>query len=754
MALGGGSRCCWPLSLDASASVSALAPFPVPAHRTGLADFPHPALRPASPHRCRRRRPQLRPAQAQHAHLLLRFEAELAPELPDPNGVARLIANRLVLSLVDKHAGSQGPSLHRHYPASSLLRPCPTPLPSRRPVDNVWSCDLRPVGPPAFDCEHPSASCRAHYPGGPNRCTCRSLLGLCGLPRFSGGSASATSLSRPAQAYFTLRPNGLLARPCRTLSRGFNTARYRIALLASFDVDRHLHRRGLSPHRVFAPVRRTENSRVPLTTDPAEDTAPTWSPDGRRVAFLRRDRTAGTASVMFVPSVGGNPRVVVRRSFFGAGTTPVLNQAARPLSWHPDSEHLLALLPESDSTQPELQVVNVETGSTRKLFAGENEGRDNDPAVSPDGRLLAFRRGTTYADGIYVVELTDTIEAAGEPRKVSGVLPGFAPAWSHDSQKLVFAAGVTEGARLWRVAARGGEARVVQHPSMGAFPAISPAGGRAAFALITRNVDIWQAQLPGMTDQKPLIESTLFDVTPQYSPDGERIAFSSARSGYREIWVCDQDGSGAIQLTQLESRISSMPQWSPDGSRIVFQSYVGDQLDIFTMPSGGGKAEQLTEHPGMDFQPSWSRDGEWIYFSSDRSGQPSIWKTPATGGDSVQVTSEPGRYAVESPDGQTLYFVGPEALQAVPVRGGAAESLVEGRMYADGISIADVGVYMMREARSVLDFYDFRSKKVRRVFEFPGTVFSTISVSPDGKTILFAPIEPPESDIMLIDEFR
>ncbi len=258
VALGGGSSCCWPLSPCASVSVSALAPFPVPAHRTGRADFPHPALRPASPHRCRRRRPQLRPAQAQHAHLLLRFEAELAPELPDPNGVARLIANRLVLSLVDKHAGSQGPSLHRHYPASSLLRPCPTPRRGRRPVDNVWSCDLRPVGPPAFDYEHPSASCRAHYPGGPNRCMRRSLPGCCGLPRFSGGSASATSLSRPAQAYCALRPNGLLARLTRTLSRGFSSTRYRTTLLASFDVDRHLHRRGLSPRRVFAPVRRTE----------------------------------------------------------------------------------------------------------------------------------------------------------------------------------------------------------------------------------------------------------------------------------------------------------------------------------------------------------------------------------------------------------------------------------------------------------------------------------------------------------------
>ena len=275
VALGGGSSCCWPLSPCASVSVSALAPFPVPAHRTGRADFPHPALRPASPHRCRRRRPQLRPAQAQHAHLLLRFEAELAPELPDPNGVARLIANRLVLSLVDKHAGSQGPSLHRHYPASSLLRPCPTPLPSRRPVGDVWSCDLHRTGPPAFDYEPPSPSCRAHYPGGPNRCMRRSLPGCCGLPRFSGGSASATSLSRPAQAYCALRPNGLLARLTRTLSRGFSSTRYRTTLLASFDVDRHLHRRGLSPRRVFAPVRRTEKSGL-----------------GRQRALLRRRLTA------------------------------------------------------------------------------------------------------------------------------------------------------------------------------------------------------------------------------------------------------------------------------------------------------------------------------------------------------------------------------------------------------------------------------------------------------------------------------
>src|SRR3954447_22428659 len=64
-------------------------------------------------------------------------------------------------------------------------------------------------------------TCRAHYPDGPDRCACRLLPRLRGLPRNSGGSASATSLARPAQASLTLRPVGLLDRPRRPLSRGF-----------------------------------------------------------------------------------------------------------------------------------------------------------------------------------------------------------------------------------------------------------------------------------------------------------------------------------------------------------------------------------------------------------------------------------------------------------------------------------------------------------------------------------------------------
>src|SRR3954463_1065132 len=102
-------------------------------------------------------------------------------------------------------------------------------------------------------------TCRAHYPDGPDRCACRLLPRLHGLPRNSGGSASATSLSRPAQASLTLRPVGFLHRPRRTLSRGFGPVGCPSKPLVSYQRNRHLAGWNLPPlanravgaHRIF-----------------------------------------------------------------------------------------------------------------------------------------------------------------------------------------------------------------------------------------------------------------------------------------------------------------------------------------------------------------------------------------------------------------------------------------------------------------------------------------------------------------------
>src|SRR6478609_1772025 len=133
---------------------------------------------------------------------------------------------------------SQGPSLHRHYPASTVILPCPTPADAAARSD-VEAATLAPNGsPPITRTTFPT--CRAHYPGGSSGCACRLLPRSRGLPQMAGGSASALSLSRPAQASLTLRPAGLLSRLKRPLSRGSSPAGYPTEPLVSYQINRQL----------------------------------------------------------------------------------------------------------------------------------------------------------------------------------------------------------------------------------------------------------------------------------------------------------------------------------------------------------------------------------------------------------------------------------------------------------------------------------------------------------------------------------
>ena len=96
-------------------------------------------------------------------------------------------------------------------PASTVIRPCPTPARSTARCD-VEAATFDQGGSPPITCIT-VPTCRAHTPMDWNGRMCRLLPRPRGLPRYSGGSASMTSLSRPAQASLTLRPAGLLDRP-------------------------------------------------------------------------------------------------------------------------------------------------------------------------------------------------------------------------------------------------------------------------------------------------------------------------------------------------------------------------------------------------------------------------------------------------------------------------------------------------------------------------------------------------------------
>ena len=116
-----------------------------------------------------------------------------------------------------------------------------TPSDSRhgRRLRDVEAATLAPNGsPPITRTTFPT--CRAHYPGGSSGCACRLLPCSCSLPQMAGGSASALSLSRPAQASLKLRPAGLLSHPRRPLSQSSNPARYQAKSLVSYQTYRLL----------------------------------------------------------------------------------------------------------------------------------------------------------------------------------------------------------------------------------------------------------------------------------------------------------------------------------------------------------------------------------------------------------------------------------------------------------------------------------------------------------------------------------
>jgi len=264
------------------------------------------------------------------------------------------------------------------------------------------------------------------------------------------------------------------------------------------------------------------------------------------------------------------------------------------------------------------------------------------------------------------------------------------------------------------------------------------------------------------------IASTTNDSSPDYSPDGQRVAFVSGFSGAPEIWVCRADGSNPIPVTHLGSPLSGSPQWSPDGKMIAFDSRTEGQSDIYTVSADGGPPRRLTNSPFLDAVPTWSRDGRWLYFTSDRSGTRQLWKMPAGGGEPVQVTKHGGVNAMESADGKTLYYakgINAPGTWKMPIGGGQevlALDLPAAQRWGQ-MAMTESGLYYIARdgtdspARFAIFFHDFGTRRATRVAQLakqPPAQTRGLSLSADGRSLLFTQLDADGSDLMLLENFR
>jgi Tol biopolymer transport system component len=150
------------------------------------------------------------------------------------------------------------------------------------------------------------------------------------------------------------------------------------------------------------------------------------------------------------------------------------------------------------------------------------------------------------------------------------------------------------------------------------------------------------------------------DYSPEWSPDGTRIAFRTNRDGNHEIYTIDADGSNPENLTKNPGQERS-PAWSPDGSRVAFASarggdFAGGEFDICVADVATRDAACLAGE-GLDEYPTWSPDGSRIAFTSFCPTCPGadLWVMDADGGNRVRIVGGAG-WPDWSPDGSAIAF--------------------------------------------------------------------------------------------------
>ena len=215
-----------------------------------------------------------------------------------------------------------------------------------------------------------------------------------------------------------------------------------------------------------------------------------------------------------------------------------------------------------------------------------------------------------------------------------------------------------------------GLTRLTDHPRVDAEPDWSPDGGKIVFfsardGIINEQGVINNGGLYVMKTDGSEVTRVYFDQEsdndlpsyPRWSPDGARILFSSGPFlGPAKLFVINADGTGLTALAPTLSNVAGA-DWSPNGNRILFAYGLVGGSDIYTINADGSGLTQLTT-AGTNSGPTWSPDGSRIAFVSLRDGNTEIYVMNADGTNHLRLTSNEAsdRRPRWSPDGRMIVF--------------------------------------------------------------------------------------------------
>ncbi len=147
-------------------------------------------------------------------------------------------------------------------------------------------------------------------------------------------------------------------------------------------------------------------------------------------------------------------------------------------------------------------------------------------------------------------------------------------------------------------------------------------------------------------------------LAPRFSPDGNRVIYTSYETGNPRIHVLNVGDVQSRVLPSQSGTMSFAPRFTPNGQGLLYSATTGANTDIYRMDIASGATSALTSGPAIETAPSFSPDGSKIVFESDRSGSQQLYVMPAGGGEPQRISFGPGRYGtpVWSPRGDLIAF--------------------------------------------------------------------------------------------------
>ena len=372
-----------------------------------------------------------------------------------------------------------------------------------------------------------------------------------------------------------------------------------------------------------------------------------WGADGT-IVFASSDTTSG---LWRVAAVGGEPEQL---------TTPDPEQGEVDHLWPeslPGGEAVLFTIRANPIEDSQIAVLSLDTHEQKVVIRGGSY-----PRYAPTGHLLYGVQGNLWAVGFDLSRL----ETVGDPVPVQeGVLTkpqGAANFNVSENGSLIYVPGVAvagDARTLVWVDREGREEALMAPPAPYESPRVSPDGRYVAvWVRDPENHDVIVYDLERDTPTRLTLDPSS-DRYPMWTPDGQRVVFSSDRDGQFNVFSKAADGTGQAERVTTSDNAQAPESFSVDGQTLVLFDVSGGRFDLHVISLGGEtRTEVLIQTEFTEFNSQISPDGRWIAYQSNESGQYEVYVRPFPNVDDsrFRISRDGGHSPVWAPDGQELFF--------------------------------------------------------------------------------------------------